>query len=164
MSDQNNSNHNNQVFLTKDGFKDLQEELNLLQKKKRPKLIKRVARARSFGDLSENAEYSNAREELAFIEGRIEELEELIAKAKVIRDQGSGGKRGIVGLGCKVTLRVGRKEHIYEVVGEWEADPIKKKISHNSPLGKALLGKKKGDKVEIEAPAGRIIYEIKRIH
>jgi len=157
------TNHD-QVFLTKNGLSDLQRELETLRDKKRPALIQRVARARSFGDLSENTEYSTAREELAFMEGRIEELEEMMAKAKVIRAHFSHAKDGVVKLGCKVTVHVNGQEHTYEVVGEWEADPIKKRISHSSPLGRALLGKRVGEKIEIEAPAGKIVYEIKKIH
>ena len=154
------SNHND-VYLTSEGLKELQTELKDLEDKKLPKLVKRVARARSFGDLSENSEYSNAREELAFAEGRVDELKELISRAKVIR---SKKKKDVVKLGCKVTVHANGGEHTFEVVGEWEADPGKKKISHNSPLGKALLGKKRGETVEIKAPAGKIIYEIKKIH
>lgn len=160
MNDQLNK---NQVFLTKEGLKELQEELKSLQDKKQPELIERVARARSFGDLSENTEYTNAREELAFIEGRVEELEDLIAKAKLIRAKSGNSRNSTVKLGCKVTVVVNGKSHTFEVVGEWEADPKEKKISHSSPLGKALLGKKIGETVEIEAPAGKIIYEIKKI-
>lgn len=159
-----NNQSKNQVFLTKQGLKDLDGELKLLIAKKRPDLVKRVATARSFGDLSENTEYTNAREELAFVEGRIDELEELIAKAKLINLKDRKSANGEIELGCKVSLSVNGEKHTYEVVGEWEADPVKKKISHNSPLGKALLGKKKGDKVEIEAPAGKVLYEIQKVH
>jgi len=154
----------NQVFLTKEGLKELKDELELLQTKKQPDLIERVARARGFGDLSENTEYSNAREELSFMEGRIEELEGLIVKAKLIQPKTKGARNDVVKLGCKVTVDVNGSQHTYEVVGEWEADPKAKKISHSSPLGKALLGKKPGEKVEIEAPVGKITYIIKKIH
>ncbi len=153
-------------IFTKEGLNALKEELQTLIKVKRPKLINRVARARDFGDLSENAEYSNAREDLALIEGRIDELENLISKAKVISSRKSknskNGKKEIT-IGCKVTVAINGKKGIFTVVGEWEADPTNKKISHNSPLGKSLLGKKIGDQVEIEAPAGKVIYSIKKI-
>jgi transcription elongation factor GreA len=149
-------------YLTSDGLKELKAELKELREVKRPQLIERVAVARSHGDLSENSEYTNARDDLGFVEGRIEELEQLIAKAKVIRNK-SGQSREIK-LGCKVTVAVNGEEHTYQVVGEWEADPLEKKISHTSPLGKALIGKKKGDKVEIDAPAGKVVYKIKKIH
>jgi len=155
---------NKNFYLTKDGFKQLKAELKQLKKEKRPKLIKRVALARSFGDLSENSEYTASREELSFTEGRINELEGLIKKAKVIRNTGKKSGSNQVQLGCKVTVKVNGKKHTYEIVGEWEADPLQKKISHTSPLGKALLNKKKGDKIAIEVPAGKVNYHIQKIH
>ena len=151
----------NDFHFTSQGLKELKAELKQLVDDKRPKLIDRVAVARSHGDLSENSEYTAAREDLAFIEGRIDELEELISKAKVIKTKGGNGE---VKLGCKVTVKVKGKEQTFEVVGEWEADPMEQKISHTSPLGKALLGRKKGDKVEIEAPAGKVKYNVHKIH
>ena len=147
--------------LTNDGLKELKGELAVLLSEKRPRLIERVTIARGHGDLSENSEYSAAREELAFIEGRIEELEEIIAKAILIKPKSSNGE---IKLGSKVTLKTKNKLHTYELVGEWEADPLEKKISHTSPLGQALIGKKKGEKVNIKAPAGQVIYQIQKIH
>jgi len=148
-------------YLTSEGLKELKKELAVLVDEKRPKLIKRVATARSHGDLSENSEYTAAREDLAFVEGRVEELGELITKAKVIQN-----KKGVseVKLGCKVTVKVNGKKQTFEVVGEWEADPLEQKISHTSPLGQALMGKKKDDKIEIEVPAGKVKYHIQKIH
>ena len=156
MTDQTN----NKIQFTATGLAEIQAELNELKNTKLPTSIDRVARARDFGDLSENAEYHAAKEELSFIEGRIEELESIVAKAEVVTSNGNGA----VGLGCKVTVEQGGLDHTYEIVGEWEADPINKKISHTSPLGQALLGKKKGEAVEFEAPAGKVIYKIKKIH
>jgi transcription elongation factor GreA len=149
-------------YVTSDGLKELKQELKLLVDKKRPELIERVATARSHGDLSENSEYTAARQDLAFVEGRMEELEELIAKAQIIRN----GKNSnhVVKLGSKVVLKVNGKSQTFELVGEWEANPLEQKISHTSPLGKALLGKKKGEHVEIEAPAGKVKYHIIKIH
>jgi len=147
--------------LTNDGLKELKGELKVLVDEKRPRLIERVTIARGHGDLSENSEYSAAREELAFIEGRIEELEELIAKAILIKPKAANGE---IKLGSKVTLKSKNQLHTYELVGEWEADPLEKKISHTSPLGQALIGKKKGEKVNIEAPAGQLVYQIQKIH
>lgn len=152
---------NDKIQFTKDGLSEIQAELNELKGAKLTAAIERVARARDFGDLSENAEYHAAKEELAFIEGRVEELENIIVKAEVV---GGKGKKGAVDIGCKVTVLLNGKEHTYEIVGEWEADPMKKKISHTSPLGQALFGKKMGDAVEFEAPAGKVIYKIKKIH
>jgi transcription elongation factor GreA len=150
------------VYVTGEGLKELKEELRVLAEKKRPALIERVATARGHGDLTENSEYTAAREDLAFVEGRIEEIEVLIAKAKLIKNSHSDNNK--VALGCKVTVKVNGKEQTFEVVGEWEADPLEQKISHTSPLGQALLGKGKGEKVEIEAPAGKVTYHILKIH
>jgi len=152
---------NGKIQFTQTGLDEILAELNDLKGKKLADAIERVARARDFGDLSENAEYHAAKEELSFIEGRIEELENIIAKAEVV---GSKAKKGAVDIGCKVTVTLNGKEHTYEIVGEWEADPLKKKISHTSPLGQALHGKKMGDAVEFEAPAGKVVYKIKKIH
>lgn len=149
------------IHLTREGLEELKLELKEHKENKRPQAVKRVARARDFGDLSENNEYQQARDELAFIDGRIEELEELISKAKIIDGK---KKRKTVDLGCKVTVHGNGKTHTYTIVGEWEADPKEKKISHQSPLGKALVGKKVGEMVEIEAPAGKVVYTIKKIH
>jgi len=113
--------------------------------------------------LSENAEYSSAREELSFVEGRVEELEDILAHAKLIKQSNSNGKK-LVSLGSQITVKVNNGEHNFTIVGEWEADPMAKKISHDSPLGKALIGKKEGESVEVEAPAGRVVYEIVKIH
>lgn len=150
------------VYVTGEGLKELKEELRVLTEEKRPALIDRVATARAHGDLSENSEYTAAREDLAFVEGRIEEIEVLIAKAKLIKNNHSANNEVV--LGCKVTVKVNNKEQTFEVVGEWEADPLEQKISHTSPLGQALLGKKKDEKVEIEAPAGKVTYYILKIH
>ena len=150
------------VYVTGEGLKELKEELRVLTEEKRPALIDRVATARAHGDLSENSEYTAAREDLAFVEGRIEEIEVLIAKAKLIKNNHSANNEVV--LGCKVTVKVNDKEQTFEVVGEWEADPLEQKISHTSPLGQALLGKGKGDQVEIEAPAGKVTYHILKIH
>lgn len=151
----------NKIQFTAGGLAELKAELAELKSTKLPATIERVARARDFGDLSENAEYHAAKEELSFIEGRIEELENLVKKATVIKETNSTDQ---VGVGCKVTVQLGSEEHTYEVVGEWEADPIAKKISHTSPLGQALMGKRKGEAVEFMAPAGKVIYKIKKIH
>lgn len=149
-----------EIYLTPDGLTGLQKTLKKLQEEQ-PRLVKRVAQARDFGDLTENTEYSTAREELAFLKSRIEDLEEIISQAKIIK---SGRAKKTVTLGTKVTVAGSNQRQVFTVVGEWEANPKLKKISYNSPLGKALMGKKVGEKVEIEAPAGKISYTIKKIH
>lgn len=148
---------NNQIQITKNGLVSLEEELDDLRKEKRPKLVDRLAFARSQGDLSENSDYQNARDELEFLDGRISELEGVLKNAVVVR---GGGKRTQVAFGTKVTLKANGKKHVFEIVGEWETDPAEKKISHTSPLGQALIGKKVGDKAQVEAPAGKITYQI----
>ncbi len=149
------------IQFTSSGLDEIKAELEVLKGPKLKSAIERVARARDFGDLSENAEYHAAKEELSFIEGRIEELEGIILRAEVVGDKSN---KSTIDIGCKVTVTVAGKEHTYDIVGEWEADPMKKKISHTSPLGVALLGKKKGEEVEFEAPAGKVIYQIKKIN
>lgn len=152
------------IYLTKEGLTELKKEFDELTKVKRPEILERVSQARNLGDLSENAEYVAARDELSFIDGRIGELEELVAQASLIHEGGKSGAHKTIKLGSKVTLHHKGKKDDYMVVGEWEADPTAKKISHESPLGKALLGKKVGETVEVEAPVGRIIYTIVTVH
>lgn len=151
---------NKTALLTQTGFDSLKRELETLKKEKLPEAIKRVAKAREFGDLSENSEYHAAREDHAWIQGRIEELEDILSRSKVVDSQAGGDS---VGVGCRVFLEINGAEHEFSIVGEWEADPAQKKISHESPLGQALVGKKVGEKVEVEAPAGKIIYTVKKI-
>lgn len=156
MADQNN----HKIQMTQSGLSELTAELEAL-KAKEPAAIDRVAKAREFGDLSENSEYHAAREDLAFVQGRIEELEDMVARAQVIVAKNGNGH---VDIGCQVTVHANGDEFIFTIVGEFEADPMKKKISHDSPLGKALIGKKVGETVEFEAPVGKVQYVIKKIH
>ncbi len=146
-------------LLTKEGLDELNSEYQDIVKVKRPAAVSRLADARELGDLSENSEYAAAKQDLAFIDGRIAELEEILHGAKVITSH----KRSSIDIGSSVTLHVKGKKEVFTVVGEWEADPSQKKISHSSPLGKALLGKKPGDQIEVEAPAGKILYKILEI-
>ncbi len=148
-----------QIQLTKQGYEDLKDELDGLVRIKRPKLVERLSNARSQGDLAENSDYINAKEELEFLDGRIDELNEVLKTAKVVSLNGNGRSLAVA-LGTKVTLKVNGQKCIYDIVGEWEADPKNKKISPESPLGQALFGKKVGEKIEVAAPAGRVIYEI----
>lgn len=151
---------NKKVQITDKGFKALQGQLGELKKTKRPKLVDRLSHARAEGDLSENSDYQNAKEELGFMDGKIAELEHVIKNAEVIKVVKNGG---IVDIGSSVTVKINGDKSEYNIVGEWEANPVKKMISHTSPLGQALVGKKVGEKVEVEAPAGKIAYEILKI-
>ena len=149
------------VFLTKEGREKLAGELKFLVEEKRPKVVERLTAARMAGDLSENNDYSNAKEELEFLDNRIEDLQEILACHQEIKEDSKAKK--LVCLGCRVIVKNGTGNQEFCVVGEWEADPANKKISHTSPLGRALLGKGPGDEVEIEAPAGKIAYKILKI-
>ena len=148
------------VYITEKGLEDLKKEHGELVSTKRPQLVSRLAIARDMGDLAENAEYTAARDELAFIDGRIDELEDILKNATIIAEKPRGKKSKIVNIGSKVTVKTGAKKEVFTIVGEWESNPGEKKISNESPLGKALLGKAVNDKVEIEAPAGKIAYKI----
>ena len=148
---------NNKVLLTKEGLQELKAEYEELTKRKRPVAVQRLSDARELGDLSENSEYAAAKQDLSFIDGRIVELEEIIHGAKLISVTHTKSQ---VDVGCKVILHINGKKDEFMLVGEWEADPKQKKISHESPLGKALMGKKVGDNVEVEAPAGKVLYKI----
>ncbi len=147
------------IYLTREGLDELKQEHEELTKTRRPEVLDRVSSARNMGDLSENAEYTVAREELSFIDGRIDELEELLKQAVLI----SNNHSNIIKLGSTVKVNAGSDKEVFTLVGEWEADPRERKISHESPLGKALIGKKVGEKVEVEAPAGKIVYTIEAI-
>lgn len=150
---------NGKVILTKEGLEELKREHNELVNVKRPEAVARLANARELGDLSENSEYAAAKQDLSFMDGRILELEEILHGAKVVTNH----TKSHVDVGCKVTLHINGKKEVFTLVGEWEADPMQKKISHESPLGKALMGKKVGEKVEVEAPAGKILYKVLHI-
>jgi transcription elongation factor GreA len=151
----------NKVHLTVEGLADLKRELDGLKNEKRPKIVERLAAARVSGDLTEEQEYTRAKEDLMMIDGRIAELEEVIAKAVVIDKKKVNGQE--INLGSKVTVALDDQEIIFYLVGEWEADPGSQKISHKSPLGQKLIGKKPGEEVEVEAPIGKLVYKIVKI-
>lgn len=152
---------NKKVELTKEAFEALEKELKELNLVKRPKLVERLGRAMAEGDLSENADYQSAKEELEFLDGRIGELEAVVNNATIVAP--TNGKNGKVGMGTKVKVKVGKNTVIFTIVGEWEADPASKKISPSSPLGQVLMDKAKGEQVEVDAPAGKVVYEILEI-
>ncbi len=151
------------VYVTEEGLKALKAELDELVKVKRPALAERLHFAIKQGDLSENADYIAAKEEQGFLEGRIRELEASIRNARIIEK--SGAADGKVTLGCHVTVREEgfEESETYHVVGPTEADPRKGKISHESPLGRALLGHEVDDEVTVRAPAGSIHFKILKV-
>ena len=143
--------------LTQKGFDDLKTEHEDLLKNKKPKAIERLSKARSMGDLSENSEYTAAKEELAFVEGRVREIEEILDNANVVENNQAGDQ---VQVGSSITVEVNGNAESFQIVGEFEADPMNKKLSQNSPIGMALINKKIGDLVEVNIPAGKIQYKI----
>lgn len=150
------------TLLTREGLKTLKEELDYLKETRRKEIAERIKEAISYGDLSENSEYEEAKNEQAFIEGRILELEDMIKNAQIIDDKHATSAR-IVQLGAKVTLRnlsEANKVEEYTLVGSTESDALAGKISNESPLGMALLEKTIGDLIEFIAPMGIRKYEI----
>lgn len=144
--------------ITQEGKSELEAELTEL-KGRRGNIAEKIANARDYGDLSENAEYDAAREEQGLVESRIAEIEDILMNAEIIK----AGSKSKVGLGSKVELKTGNKTVTFSVVGPVEADPLEGKISDESPIGEALLGKKVGDHAVITTPKGEIDYEIVKI-
>jgi transcription elongation factor GreA len=149
------------TFLTREGFQKLQDELEQLRTTKRQEIANRLREAMEGGELIENAEYEAAKNEQAFIEGRIKELEILLASARVIEEL---PKAEQVQVGSKVSIKEeDSKPEDYEIVGAAEANPKDGRISNESPLGKALLGHKAGERVEVDAPDGKFIVQIVKV-
>ena len=148
-------------FLTREGYHKLQEELEFLRGSKRQDIANRLHEAMEGGELIENAEYEAAKNEQAFVEGRIKELEILLATARVITDS---EKAEVVQVGSRVTFKTESEDlEIYTIVGAAEANPRAGRVSNESPLGKSLLTKKVGDHVQVDAPAGAFMVEILKI-
>lgn len=147
-----------EIIMTAEGFLNIEEELNELKTVKRPNVIEALKDARAQGDLSENADYDAARNDQAQIEARIKELEYMMDHAKIIEDK---KEEGVVNLGSTVKLDYLEDDDIdeYKIVGSMEADPFNNKVSNESPIGKAILGKKVGDTVSVESPNGN--YDVK---
>jgi transcription elongation factor GreA len=149
-----------EVILTVEGLKKLEEELEHLKTVKRREVAERIKQAISFGDISENSEYEDAKNEQAFIEGSILTLEKMLRNAKIIDDENLD--TGVVSLGSTVLLKdlENGDEFTYSIVGSVEANPGANKISNESPVGKAILGQSKGQIVEVNVPAGQLKYQI----
>ncbi|MFA5128609.1 MAG: transcription elongation factor GreA [Patescibacteria group bacterium] len=148
------------VYVSKEGLEKFKQELDDLVNVKRKEIIERIERAKELGDLSENAEYAAAKDEQAFTEGRILELQDMVARAEIIN---GSGKVDLVRVGSKVKVKSDGTETEYEIVGVAEADPVAGKISNESPLGRSFLGRKIGDKVQIQIPKGTVTYTILEI-
>ena len=145
------------ILLTSEGFLELEEELNNLKNVRRPRVIEAIKDARAQGDLSENADYDAARNEQAEVEGRIKQIEFMLANAQIIEKSSNH----TVDLGSTVTISYvdDDEEEVYSIVGRMEADPFENKISNESPIGNAIIGKKEGDTINVESPTGS--YQIK---
>lgn len=148
------------IKITDDGLKKLQEELETLKTEGRADIAEKIKVARGYGDLSENSEYDDAKNEQAKIEARIVELEAMLKNVEIIKDIKGAAKTVVVGVKVKVYDEEFDEEEEYYVVGSTEADPTSNKISDESPVGRALLGHKVGDTVIVEAPAGEIKLKI----
>jgi len=154
-----------EVLVTREGLKKLKEELVNLEGTKRKEVAARLKEAISYGDLSENSEYEEAKNEQAFVEGRIIELTAMIKNAKIITEK-AGGKSKKIKIGSTATIEnlTDKDEaETYTIVGSTEADPAENKISNESPIGAALIDAEQGDEVEVEAPAGKFKYKIKKV-
>lgn len=146
-------------YVSEEGLQKMQEELAYLKTTKRLEMSERIEKAKDLGDLRENADYQEAKDELSKVEGRIIELSDALKRAVIIAAEVSDQ----VTLGASATVRVNGKEKVFKVVGSHEADPLRGLISNESPLGRALLGKKVGDVAEVTAPSGIVRYEIVKI-
>lgn len=152
-----------EVILTKEGKEELEKRLEFLKVTKRAEITERIKTAREFGDLSENAEYDAAKNEQAMIEGEIQEIENKLKYAVIIKD---GVKKGVVSLGSKVDILDDQTGELstYEIVGTTEADVEAGRISNESPVGNALLGRKANDTVSVAVPAGVISITVKKVY
>ncbi len=144
-------------YLTKEGLEKLKKELERLKKEERQKVAKELEVAISFGDLSENAAYDEAKENQALLEGKIVEIESIINNAVLIK---GNNHNNWIDIGSKVTVKWNNREDCFLIVGEEESSPLEKRISFKSPLGKALLRKEKGAKIRVKTPSGEIEYTV----
>ena len=148
-------------YVSAELLQKLKDELKDLKNVKRRELAARIETAKALGDLSENAEYHEAKDALGFVEGRILEIEDLFKNAVVIEHDAKDGTN--VRVGSTVKVRVNGKEKTFEIVGSNEADPLSGKISNESPIGQTLLGARVGDEVNVKAPTGSTVYEVLEI-
>lgn len=147
-------------IISKEGYEKLRKELDILVSEKRREIADRIQKAKDMGDLSENAEYAEAKDAQAFNEGRVAELTQMLKNLTVVENGQASGK---IGMGSKVSAKCNGNEKIFTIVSFNEADPISGKISNESPLGRSFLNKKTGDKVVVETPRGEVEYEILKI-
>ena len=151
------------IPITKEGFERLEVELTHLKTVERPNVIEAIAEARSHGDLKENAEYHAAREKQGFIEGRIQDLENIVANAEVIDTKQTKGKKIVFGAIVHMVDENTEEEKTYQIVSEYEANIKDNKISNTSPIARALIGKEEGDSVAVTTPGGKKHYEVLKV-
>lgn len=149
-----------ELYISQEGLEKLKEDLNYLKKVRRKEVSERIKKALEEGDISESGEYSEAKEDQAFVEGKIAEIEEKIKNAVIIKKKKSSQS---VDIGCTVTLKSDKNVIKYSIVGSSEVDPAQGRISNESPLGKAFIGKKVGEVVEVATPAGTVKYKVLEI-
>lgn len=149
-----------EILLTQEGYEKLKSELDNLINVKRREIAKRIKAAREYGDINENSEYDDAKNEQAFIEGRIKEIQIMLRNARIVKDDEITGKTVSLGTVVELCELATGERFSYNIVGSAEADPLNFKISNESPIGKAILGRKKGDKVKVKVPSGIMEYEI----
>lgn len=147
-------------IISQEGYNKIRKELNLLTTTKRREIAHRIEKAKELGDLSENAEYSEAKDAQALNEGRVLELNNILKNVTIVQESSSKKE---IGLGSRVVIKINNKTKTYTIVSFNEADPLEGKISNESPLGMAFIGKKKNDKVEVETPKGIVKYTIIKI-
>ncbi|GIX30940.1 MAG: transcription elongation factor GreA [Porticoccaceae bacterium] len=154
----------NKIPMTAEGAERLRQELERLKKVERPRIVRAIAEARAHGDLRENAEYHAAREQQSFVEGRILEIEAKLSRAQIIDVRAIPPSDRVI-FGCTVTILNLAEDtrHTYKIVGDDEADLKEAKISYQSPLARALIGKEVGEVVRVAAPSGEVEYEIERV-
>lgn len=150
------------VYITAEGLENLKKELDHLRTDRRGEVAELIQRAKELGDITDSAQYDAAKDEQAFLEGRIRQLENQVSRARLIEETGTAG--GTIRVGSKVTLtdEEGLKE-TWEIVGRAEADTAKGRISNESPVGRAVLGHKKGDKVKVETPTGILTFQVNTV-
>jgi len=162
VEEMENMKNHEELLLTKDGMEKLEKELEHLKSVKRKEVADRIKEAISYGDITDNAEYEDAKNEQAFIEGRIITLEKTLRRARLLEKSGDD-HQVVLGSAVKLKDLNTGKEHEYTIVSTAEADPSEKKISNESPVGKAILGLSIGDEVEVKVPAGTIKYKIESV-
>ena len=152
-----------EVILTEEGYAKLQDEIEYLTTTKRREVADRIKTAREFGDISENSEYDDAKNEQAHVESRILQIEHQLRNARIVDTHDVA--TDVVGIGTKVTVRTtaDKKTKSFALVGSAEADPVNDRLSNESPIGKALMGRKKGDKVTVATPRGQVEYQVVKI-